>query len=88
MPLKDTYLSPTRFAATDPHHPILRTLSLRSGPRAVATLTGEIDISSVEQIRATVAECLREPRPQSCVRLTWKTSRTAACPRVGIGCPG
>lgn len=45
--------------------PILRAVPRRDRVGAVITLDGEIDISSAEQIRAAVAECLRRPAPKS-----------------------
>ncbi len=60
---------------------ILRAIPRRGPAGAVITLNGEIDISSAEQIRAAVAECLRKPPPES---LTIDLSAVTFCDCSGI----
>jgi anti-anti-sigma factor len=61
--------------------PILLATPQRGRSGAVITLDGEIDISSVGQIRAAVAECLRRPSPKS---LLIDLSAVTFCDCAGI----
>lgn len=61
--------------------PILLATPQRSRGGAVIKLDGEIDISSVGQIRAAVAECLRGPPPKS---LLIDLSAVTFCDCAGI----
>ena len=53
----------------------------RTGDEVVLTLSGEIDIATTDQIRAAVADSLREPRP---VSLTVELSGVTFCDCCGI----
>lgn len=61
--------------------PILTAVSRLNSSDAVITLDGEIDISSVSQIRDAVTECLRMPSPRS---LLIDLSAVTFCDCTGI----
>jgi len=71
----------TRRLIHDPALPILETVSVRGDTNAVITLIGEIDISSADQVRMAVGECLREPQPLS---LQIDVSALTFCDCAGI----
>ena len=68
-------------AAASRARPILRAVPRRDHGDATITLDGEIDLSSAEQIRAAVTECLSTPAPES---LLIDMSAVTFCDCAGI----
>src|SRR5437660_1783298 len=79
--LLDAARSLARFPSPATTAPILRVVPVRGASGAVITLAGEIDLSSADQVRAAVADCLREPPPTS---LTLDLSAVTFCDCAGV----